>query len=609
MAKCINKIVNEDVAAAGIRNATDARVYDRSNKGDITFADSFLDTIETATLKLRRTDCSQVVLDYFSSKFPAASSAIKSGYDWASENSAIEAGMQKVGGALSKAASSAGFDPDSLAKSFCVTVTTATRTLTFYLDVATKSAFVLFKKIDKLKQKIEQALLEFNSEVRDCIVSVIVDAKNAINKVVTNLLDFDVVIELMHHCPCITQIVASMFNCKEDDDGNALTTPEDVMNCVIAKFSLDPSKILNAVNNFIDNTLLDTLERGFNMIDEMIKNIMETLMLPLRELMKAYCFLLTEKINLTTFIKALGPAECLLIYSTERDDDGKEYLGMNIIDIVNTFKLWANCFEYVCESFVDDIAVTIKKLNEDLRLDDKYWRDTMMIDLYQSCIAIKVQAQQPRPAMIRELYVKQVDQGKDAFVNIIDAFKQVGKIETVKDKYPSEKTVTPIADAINFKDGPDNESLPIQQGNTPFNASVEDNIINILRNLGTSVTKNIYFERFLQLVEWEGRFIKSNAHIKLIEDIDRKSKESTAGNISVREISTVVDNSDSDRVIDPYYLANNPIAQEYPTPTYILNNDYNELLISKIMRTPIPQKNREESLETYYSKWYAGVMT
>ncbi len=608
MAKCINTIINEDVSAAGIRNATDAKVYNRNNKGDITFADSFLDSIESATLKLRRTDCSQVVLDYFSSKFPAATGAVKSGYDWASENSAIEAGMQKVSGALSKVANSVGFDPESLAKSFCVTVTTASRTLIFYLDIATKSAFVLFKKIEALKAKIEKALLEFSSEVRDCIVSVIVDAKNAINKVVNNILDFDVVIDLMNHCPCITDIVASMFNCKEDENGNRLTTPEQVMRCVQEKFSLDPSKILGAVNNFIDNTLIDTLDRGFNMIDEMIKNIMETLMLPLRELMKMYCALLTEKINLTSFIKALGPADCLLIYTTERDDDGKEYLGMSLIDIINTFKLWANCFEYVCESFVDDMSTTIKKLNEDLRLDDKYWRDVMLIDLYQSCIAVKVQAQQPRPSMIRELFVKQADGGKGVFINIVDAFKQVGKIETKRDDYPAEKNVTPIADSINFKDGPDNEDLPIQQGRVKFARAVEDSIMSILRNIGTSVDKNIYFERFLQLVTWEGKFIKSNDHIQLIESIDKKSKESTSTNITSREISTVVDTSDSDRVTDPYYNAQNPFVQSFPVPDYELENDYDYNDIESIISYKVPTKQKEESLKTYYGRWYAGAI-
>ncbi len=40
-----------------------------------------------------------------------------------------------------------------------------------------------------------------------------------------------------------------MFNCVTDDDGNKLTTPEDVLNCVINKYNLNPNTIINAVNN------------------------------------------------------------------------------------------------------------------------------------------------------------------------------------------------------------------------------------------------------------------------------------------------------------------------------------------------------------------------
>jgi hypothetical protein len=107
--------------------------------------------------------------------------------------------------------------------------------------------------------------------------------------------------------------------------------------------------------------------------------------------------------------------------------------------------------------------------------------------------------------------------------------------------------------------------------------------MSILRNLGTSVDKNIYFERFLQLVTWEGKFIKSNDHMQLIESIDKKSKESTSTNITTREISTAIDTSDSDRVTDPYYNAQNPLEQSFPVPNYELTNDYDADEIESII--------------------------
>lgn len=605
MAKCINKIVNQDVSASGVRNATDVNVYDRSNKGDITFADSFLDAIETATLKLQRTNCTDVVLEYFSNKFPATTGAVRGGYDWVSDNVNLQTGMQKVGGALDKVASSVGFDAESITSSFCVTVTNAFRTVIFYVDTATKSAFVLFKKIDALKRKIEKALLDFTNEVRDCIISVIVDAKNAINKLVRNITDFDILIELMENCPCIQTIVAKMFNCETDDDGNKLTTATQVVNCVREKFSIDPSSILNAVNNFIDNSILDNIDKGFNMLDVFIKNTMELLMTPLRELMRVYCMLLNEKINVTGLIKTLGDADCLLVYTTERDTSGKEFFGMSVIDMINTFKMWANCFEFVCASFVDDLRTQIKAMNEDLRLDDKYWRDVMMIDIYQSCIAVNVQAQQPRPTMIRELFVKNLDKGKGVFVGIIDAFKQTGKIDT--NRAPLPKNPTPIADAIQFKDGPDSEGLQVQQGSETFNPGVEDSVISIIRNIGTSVDQGVYFERFLQLVEWDARFKKSTVHTQLIQAIDEKSKENTAANIKQREVSTALDDTSLERSVDAFSAANSQEVQSFQSPTYQVASDYDSDTIEKIKTNAKPDKLSNESLQTYYGRWFSTV--
>jgi hypothetical protein len=607
MAKCINKIINENVAASGVKNATDKNVANNKSKGDEFLFDTFVDALESATLKLQRTNCTDVVMDYFSNQFPTTTGAVRGGYDWVSENVNLQTGMQKVGGALDKVSSDVGFDSESITSSFCVTVTNAYRTVIFYVDAATKAAFVLFKKIDILKRKLEKALLDFTSEVRDCIVSVIVDAKLAINKVINNITDFDILIELMEKCPCIQDIVSSMFDCTEDEYGNKYTTAAQVVACVETKFLISPDEILSAVNDFVDNTILDNIDKGFNMLDKFIKTTMDLLMAPLRELMRMYCILLNEKINVTSIVKTLGPADCLLVYTVERDERGNEYFGMSVIDIINTFKYWANCFEFVCETFVEDLRTTIKTLNEDLRLDDKYWRDVMLIDLYQSCIAQQVQSQQPRPAMIREIFVKNQDKGKNIFVGIIDAFKQTGKLDATKNQ--STKNPTPIADAIQFKDGPDNEDLPIQEGEELFkDATVEESIISIIRNLGTSVNRGIYFERFLQLVEWEARYKKTTEHTNLIEKVDKISKDGIGNIISTREVTNIYDDTSSERVVDAFTLANNPPVQSFKTPTYELYNDYDEESIDKIQESTKPDKLTGESLQSQYTRWYTEVL-
>lgn len=606
MAKCINKIINKDIAAGGVKNATDKNVANTS-KGDEILFDSFVDALEGATLKLQRTNCTDVVMDYFSNQFPTTTGAIRGGYDWTSDNVNLQTGMQKVGGALDKVSTSVGFDGESFTSSFCITVNNAYRTIIFYVDTTTKAAFVLFKKIDALKRKLEKALLDFTSEVRDCIISVIVDAKIAVNKLVTNITDFDILIELMETCPCIQDIIVSMFNCKEDKFGNTYTTAAQIVECVENKFLISPNDILSVVNDFIDNTIIDNIDKGFNMLDKFIKNTMELLMTPLRELMRMYCMLLNEKINITSVVKTLGVAECLLIYTVERDEQGNEYFGMSVIDMINTFKYWANCFEFVCVSFIEDLRTTIKRLNEDLRLDDKYWRDVMMIDIYQSCIAQQVQSQQPRPAMIREIFVKNQDKGKNVFIGIMDAFKQTGKIDTSSTS--TTKTPTPIAEAIQFKDGPDSEDLPVQQGVMLFkDTSVEESIINVIRNLGTSVDRGVYFERFLQLVEWEGRYKKTTAHTQLIEKIDKLSKEGTASAITTRDITNIYDDTLSERAVDAYTLATNSPEQSFKSPSYELIDDYNENDITNIQDSTKPSKLYGETLQSQYTRWYQGVI-
>jgi len=607
MAKCIKDIIDNNVASGGIGNASSASsttAYPSgygtyinapiSSNGDIKYADNFVDALSSATMKLRNTDCTQTVLDFFSNQFPAASSMAKKSYDWVSDNANLQSGMSALGNKLK------GGSLEKMTDQFCDTVTTLSRTLIFYLDTATKAAFVLFKKIDALKRKIEKALLEFTDAVRNCIVSVIVDAKNAINRVVRKVLDFDIVLDLMRHCPCITKIIASLFNCKRDSDGNKLTTPEEVLNCVLEKYTLDPTQIINAINNFIDNTILSTINKGFNMLDEFIKTTMELLMAPFRALIRLYAKLLNTKINMTFIIRGLGPAECLLIYTKEHTKSGGSYLGMSIIDMVNTLKSWANCFEFACQSFTEDMATKIKELNENLRLDDKYWRDVMSIDLYQSAIGAKVQSNQPRPAMIREIFTKNQGKGKNVFIGIIDSFKQVGKITI--DTGLSDKTLGETAEAVKFKDGPDNESANTNNGIKTLNSTVENNLMSMELNLASD-TSSFYVEKLLQLVDWEGTFKKSGAHNTQIDKLIA-TQQTLTPDYSTIQISTAYV-SNNDRV---YYAGDATETISDVKPTYEITDDYNSTSINKINNYETPVRNESESLTDYYRRWYNGAI-
>lgn len=622
MAKCINNIIDTNVSSGGTLNAsstTSTYAYPSGTgtyidspmkgNGDVRFSNSYADavsnsitqyanTINGLTLKLNSTNCTEEVMEFFKKQFPVATTMLTQGYDWTSNNLNVQSGINKLGNSLK------GGNLEKLTEQFCDTVTNMFRTLIFYLDVATKAAVVIFKKIDALRKKIEKALLEFTAAVRDCLVSVIIDAKNAINKVITNVLDFDVVLDLMEHCPCITKIIASMFNCKKDDNGNKLTTASEVLNCVINKFRLEPSKIINAVNNFIDNTMLDTLNKGFNLLDEFIKNTMELLMTPFRELIRLYSKFLTQKINMTIIIRAIEPADCLLIYTKEHDASGSSYLGMSIIDMINTLKSWANCFEFACSSFVDDVSNKIKELNESLRLDDRYWRDVMSIDLYQSAIGAKVQSNQPRPAMIREIFTKNQGKGKDVFIGIIDAFKQVGSITV--DVGWKNKDLGNIAQAIKFKDGPDNEGEAAQSNNNvnaePFTTSIESYIMSIESNLCND-SDPYFVERFYELLAWLAAYKKSGTHIKHIDTLLNEQHIQDSSFLN-NPISTSYEVK-GDRV---YFKGN--VEAELPiiTPSYEVTDDYDATIINKIHSYDTPTRKDNETLRAYYSRWFNGAI-
>ncbi len=621
MAKCINNIINNNVASGGTQNAArptatafpiGTGIYVNSpvkDNGDVKFAskyadavsnsiNQFSDAVDNITMKLNNTDCTKTITDFFEKQFPISTNIVKQGYDWTSSNLNIQSGVNALGNSLK------GSSLEKLTDQFCDIVSNVMRTFVFYLDVGTKAAFVIFKKIDALRKKIEKALLEFTASVRNCIVSVIIDAKNAINKVVRNVLDFDIVLDLMNHCPCITKIIASMFNCTKDDDDNKLTTAESVLQCVVDKYNIDPTKIINVVNNFIDNIIVDTINRGFNLLDEFIKNTMEVLMTPFRELIRLYANLLTNKINMTVIIRGMEPADCLLIYTKEYTKTGTSFLGMSLIDMINTMKSWINCFEYACSSFVDDVSNKIKELNEKLRLDDRYWRDVLSIDLYQSAIGAKVQANQPRAAMIREIFAKNQGKGKDVFTGIIDSFKQVGKVTI--DVGWKDKQLGETSQAIKFKNGPDTESESATVNNNiyaePLPSTIEDYIMNIERNLSSD--PNPYFvERFYELLTWVSSYKKSYNHIDNIKNLmDKEQIPSDDFNITVK--STAFD-SNKDRA---GFKADEIESIPEVLPSYELDDDYSATDINKIQTYSKPVRNKNETLQSYYARWFNGAI-
>lgn len=609
MAKCINQIINRDVKVRG-QVTLSSRVAGSNKIDDENFFESFRDSISGAAKRLRTVNCSEVVLDYFSDNTGVD---IRRGYDWVSDNVNLQTAMQQFGGLVDKVSPSVGFDISKITSIFCVTITNIFRQLTFFIENALKVAIGLFKVIDKYLFQLEQAIQDFIDEVRDCIVSVIVDAKLALNKVLNNVLDFDIVVDLMVACPCVTEIFSSIFGC-EDANGNPITIPdnaspvtrkrvaEEILECMVDKFSINPTDLLGPVNNFIDDTLLANIQKGYNVLQESVALMMELLITPLRELVKAYCFLLTEKINVTLLVKTLGPSKCLLVYTTEFDESGREFEGMSILDMIETLKLWTTCFEFVCAPFIEESKLTIQRLQEDFRLDSRFWNNVFALDIYTSCVAVNLTGQTTRPTAIREVYANNVGKGKDVFTSITDVVKDVGKI--VIESAEDERVIGQVYESIRTKEGPDEEETPIIQGNQNFYQTVEDKVIAVTRNLGSAINDDPNYERYMNLLTWEARYRKKEEHIQLLNQIKEKYRTGTITSTNVREVSTAIDDSDTSQVITGPPTINSGLK----VPDYVIPIDFDAQTQEDILNSSAPEKKNTESLVEYYSRWFDEIV-
>ena len=608
MAKCINQVINRDVKVRGPVSLS-SKVAGSNKLDEENFFESFKDSISGAAKRLRTVNCSEVVLDYFSD---STKLDVRKGYDWVSDNVNLQTAMQQFGGLVDKVSPSVGFDISKVTSIFCVTITNIFRQLTFFIENALKVAIGLFKVIDKYLYQLEQAIQDFIDEVRDCIVSVVVDAKLALNKVVNNVLDFDIVADLMVACPCVTEIFIALFNC-EDENGNRLSVPqgasevtrrrvaEDVLECMVDKFSINPNDLLGPINDFIDDTLLANIQTGYNILQESVALMMELLITPLRELVKGYCFLLTEKINVTLLVKTLGPSKCLLSYTTEVDARGREFEGMSILDMIETLKLWTTCFEFTCSPFIEENKLYIQKIQEDFRLDSKFWNNVFALDIYTSCVAVELTGQTTRPTAIREIYAKNIGKGKDVFTSITDVVKDVGKIAIESSE--DERSIGQVYESIRSKEGPDEEETPIIQGSQTYFSTVEDKLIAVTQNLGSAINDDPNYERYMNLLTWEARYRKKEDHIKLLNQVREKYRAGTITATNERQVSTAIDNSATSQVTFGPSVTNSGMR----VPEYQIPLDFDNQAQSNILNSTAPEKKDTETLVEYYSRWFDSI--
>jgi hypothetical protein len=579
----IHRIIHGDVKETGDQNIATQKFDEKLDKS---FEESFLDGIEDAIKKLDvNKNCSDNLFNWIRNN-PIGSSifgvgnALHNGANFGLLNNQLSILGNKY------------LSSTSFAGQICFFTTKWANTFDFYIDLALQQTMFMFARIDAFRNKLEKILEDFSGNIRDCLLSTLINTRNLLNYRLDSVSDFDSLGSLVTECPCIAKILAALFNI---DCADILKNPLAILSCLAAA-GIGAQEAACFVNNFT-NDLLNNVYDAFNKFQEVIKALMDTLLMPFRLLVKKYCELLTKKINMNWLIKLAKKKsfDCLFIYTLEKDKHGKTYPGMSILDMINTEKMWANCFTEVCSSFSDDLKRKIKKYNEDLRLNFKYWNDPNVTDIFLAALFLKNNNNPPRTTMIRELYSKLRNKNvKAIFTDMMDVFKDIGsisisdiekecKMNGTNGAVSQDRTdfLNSTTNAIVNSDGLEEEVLS-GNGNVLFKLGVEPLLILMLQNIGNAINNEKYSEIFRSFIKWEFNYKKSQQHLNTLNEVNQKFKNS----------SSFMEETDIRN-----YNNENPAVV---LPTYMINDDYSELdYVSK------PLQLANENKISYYSRWFA----
>lgn len=568
MAKCITEVISP-------RQETSATQSDSTILSSFTEAvEKTANSINDVTSKQEATNCTKVV------------------FDWCRDTMGINAyaavGMLSNLNKSFTAYNSFNFPVSidgalTLSKSLCQTIGTWIAWIQATIDIATKAAFVLFAKIDAARLRLEEALLRFNAAVFKCITDVLSDLKmSASLKVgagVSVTLDFkwEELYQIMVDCPCFCRAIACVTGCNRDADGNDMSRdPDFVIECLKEKFPLSlgiGAGLGGALSGSLNDLLYDFLLKLYNSIKDAIEMTFELLMKPLRALIKAYADLLTQKFDVSGFIKMVGNFECFFIYTLEWKNN-REFYGMSIIDMINTFKSWTVCFSHLCPGLMKDIEAKIKEINESLRLNDVFWQGAFEADLYDLCIAAKLGYKSFSEYEFRKIYR---DNPKTQFDSLLSQLEATGIKKICRDHKRSSSANTPtskVEEAIQFRTAPDREN-EVNVGEKPISNSEQKKCVSIAHNLVDKTVSPYFTEKFYQLLRLLGDYeLSSDTVDDLTEILDNCSKKVYPVNMN-RPFTPFPSNQSARPEIEVY-----PVDIEV---TYELVDDYNEDTIKSIL--------------------------
>lgn len=568
MAKCITDVISP-------RQETSATQSDSSIVSSFTEAvEKAANSINNVSSKLEATNCTKVVFDWCRETMGInayAAVGMMSNLNWGFKQYNSFNFPVSIDGAL------------TLSKSLCQTISTWVAWIQATIDIATKAAFVLFVKIDAARIQLETALLRFNAAVFNCITDLLSDIKMSANldvgvgARVTLDFNWDELLQIMIDCPCFCRAIACVTGCNKDADGNDISrNPEMVIECLQNKFPLSLGVgvgIGGGIAGSLNDLLYDFLMKLYQSIKAAIEMTFEMLMKPLRALIKAYADLLTQKFDVSGFIKMTGNFECFFIYTLEYKNN-REFYGMSVIDMINTFKSWTVCFSHLCPGLMNDIEAKIKEINETLRLNDVFWQGAFEADLYDICIATKLGYKSFSDYEFREIYR---DNPKTQFDSLLVQLEASAITRVCKNHNRTSAANTPtskVDEAIMFRTAPDREN-EVNVGENPITQSEQKKCISISHNLVDKTVSPYFTEKFYQLLRMLADYeINESTVDELTQILDNCSKKVYPVNMS-KPFTPFPSNQSAREAIEVY-----PADIEV---TYELVDDYDEAAINKIL--------------------------
>jgi len=103
---------------------------------------------------------------------------------------------------------------------------------------------------------------------------------------------------------------------------------------------------------------------------------------------------------------------------------------------------------------------------------------------------------------------------------------------------------------------------------------------------------------------WEARYRKQQSHIELLNQIKENYRTGTAAVPDVRQITTAIDDTDTNQVI----VGPPQVNFGLNVPSYVIPVDYDSESSEEIQDSIAPKKQKSENLVAYYSRWFNEIV-